>query len=152
MPSQKPLVEQEAAPRSLHVLRGSGAPTATFKHCPGEPGKLQLRHAPVQLLSQHTPSTHWPDSHWLASAQGCPFFILPQVPVVTPLMVCCTHWCPSSQSVSVVQMLSTRVVGAKEGRAVQKSGFPASAMAVARPGRVFDRPEQEEGPHTVFFG
>ena len=104
MPSQTPLVEHDVAPRSLQVLRGSVAPLATFKHCPGELGKLQLRHAPVQLVWQHTPSTHWPDSHSVGSAQICPGFILPQVPVVTPLMVCGTHWCPSSQSVSVVQM------------------------------------------------
>ena len=70
MPSHSPLVEQAAALRSLHVLRGSAAPMAAFKQRPGEPGKLQSRQAPVQLLSQHTPSTHWPDWHRLGSTQG----------------------------------------------------------------------------------
>jgi hypothetical protein len=42
LPSQNPFVEQAVLPRSLQVLRGSGAPLATFKHRPGELGKLQL--------------------------------------------------------------------------------------------------------------
>jgi hypothetical protein len=98
------LVEQELAPRLVQVLRGSGAPAATFRHWPGELGRLQLRQEPVQALSQQTLSTHWLDSQSLAFAQGCPGFFLPQVPEVTPFTVCDTHWCPARQSASPLQL------------------------------------------------
>ena len=58
MPSHLPLVEQEAAPWSLQFLCGSGALAATFRHLPGELGRLQDWQAPAQAFSQQTPSTH----------------------------------------------------------------------------------------------
>ena len=134
------------------MLRGSAAPAAACRHRPGEPGKLQLRHAPVQLFSQHTPSTHRPDTHWLAAAQMWPFCILPQLPVVTPLMVCDTHWNPSAQSWSVVQVLVHAELVQRKG---EQSTSPDSRQ-VPCPSQVrgvfSDRPAHEEGAHTVFAG
>jgi len=150
VPSQKPLVEQEATPRSLQVLRGSGPSTGAFKHRPGEPAVLQLRHAPVQLLSQHTPSTHWPDTHWLAAAQTCPICPWPQVPVVTPLMVCDEHWYPSSQSWSVVQVLMHALLAQRKGLQSRSPDSRQVPLPSQVRGVISDRPAQEEGPHTVF--
>jgi hypothetical protein len=48
-------------------------------HLPSELGSEQLRQAPVQALSQQTPSTHWFDLHSLPFAQGCPFCLSPQL-------------------------------------------------------------------------
>jgi hypothetical protein len=146
------LVEQAAAPRSLQVLRGSAAPMAAFKHRPGELGKLQLLHPPVQLLSQHTPSTHWPDTHWLAAAQTCPFCPWPQVGVVTPLMVCDEHWYPSAQSWSVVQMLVHVLLAQREGLQFTSPDSPHVPRPSQVRGVISDRPAQEDGPHTVFSG
>jgi hypothetical protein len=103
LPSQTPLVWQDSLPLSVHVSLGSGAPLATFTHWPGDPGRPQLRQGPAQLFSQQTPSTHWVESHSVASAQGCPFFFLPHIPVLKPLTTVATHVCPSSQSASVRQ-------------------------------------------------
>jgi len=58
-PSHFPLVAHEAAPWSAHIWRGSGEPTATSVHLPMLLLRLQLRQAPVQALSQQTPSTQW---------------------------------------------------------------------------------------------
>ena len=64
-------------------------------HLPRELGKEQLRQAPVQALSQQTPSTHWFDLHSLALPQGCPFCLRPQLRL--------TQAKPVSQSASVLQ-------------------------------------------------
>jgi len=100
LPSHAPLVPQEEAPLSLQVRRGSWEPLATSRHWPGEPGKSQLRQGPLQLLSQHTPSTHCVESHSPESAQGCPFCFLPQEsrPVAS-----FAHAMPGAQSASVAQ-------------------------------------------------
>ena len=152
MPSHKPLVEQAVAPRSWQVSRGSGAPLAAFRHWPGEPGRLQLRQAPVQLFSQHTPSTHWPDSHWLESGHDCPFFRLPHTPVMPPSVVCCTHWWPAWQSLSLVQFFTQELLVQRKGE--QSTSWESRQVPLPSQVRgVFsNRPEQEDGPHTVFCG
>ena len=149
MPSHTPLVEQEATPRSLQVLRGSGAPPATFKHRPGEPGRLQLRHEPLQLLSQQTPSTHWPEAHSLEAEQGCPIPRGPHSPVVTPFTVCCTHWFPGRQSVSALQFLTQALLVHWKGVqstswASRQAPWPSQARWAFSTG-----PEHEDWPHTV---
>ena len=100
-PSHKPSVPHDSLPRSLQPLRGSAAPAATLKHRPGEPGRLQLRQAPLHALSQQTPSTHCLDSQSLASLQDTPGFFCPHVPVVVPFCALATHWWPDSQSASL---------------------------------------------------
>jgi hypothetical protein len=80
----------------LHVARGSAFPAPTIVHFPGDDASAQLRHAPVQALSQHTPSTHCPDLHSLALPQLCPICLGPQVPF--------TQAMPTSQSASVWQL------------------------------------------------
>jgi hypothetical protein len=69
VPSQRPLFPQDAAPWSLHMLRGSGLPAAVVVQRPSAEGRAQLRQGPVQALSQQTPSTHWLDRHSLARVQ-----------------------------------------------------------------------------------
>ncbi len=96
-PSHLPFVPQPAAPESLQVVRGSALPTATRVHLPCDPGSPQLRQAPVQALSQQTPSTHWPDLHSLPALQTWPFCLGPQL-WLTQLM-------PVSQSLSALQTL-----------------------------------------------
>src|SRR5664279_1315493 len=91
-PSHKPSVPQDSLPRSLQPFRGSAALAATFTHWPGEPGRLQLRQAPLHELSQQTPPTHWLDSHWLGSVHDAPGFTFTHRPVVVLLTVVGTHW------------------------------------------------------------
>jgi hypothetical protein len=152
LPSHNPLVEQAVLPKSWQVFRGSGAPLATFKHRPGELGKLQLWQVPAQLFSQHTPSTHWPETHSLALAQSCPFCFLPQEPVVTPFTVCSTHWFPGAQSESSVQICVHATPVQRKGE--QSTSWDARQVPLPSQVRgVFSiRPEQEDGSHTVSFG
>jgi hypothetical protein len=98
-------VAQDAVPASVQVLRGSGAPAATFTHRPSDPVTPQLRHGPAQADSQHTPSTHWPELQSAAAPQVCPFDFRPlQVPVDTPFTVASTHGWPVRQSASDAQV------------------------------------------------
>jgi len=152
LPSHTPLVEQAATPRSLQVLRGSGAPLATFKHCPGELARLQLRQGPVQLFSQQTPSTHWPESHSLEAEQGCPIPRGPHSPVVTPFMVWVTHWFPGRQSVSLVQILIQAPLVHWKGLHSRTPEFWQLPLPSQVRWVFSTEPAQEEGPHTVFSG
>jgi hypothetical protein len=72
-------------------------PAATSVQWPGELVRLQLRQAPVQALSQHTPSTHWFEAHSLEAAQMCPRGLGPQLPLVQAA--------GGSQSASTLQVL-----------------------------------------------
>jgi hypothetical protein len=47
-------------------------PAVTGEQVPTLPGTLQESQAPVQAVSQHTPSTHWPVPHWLFAEQVMP--------------------------------------------------------------------------------
>ena len=100
-PSHSPSVPHDSLPRSLQPFRGSAAPAATLKHRPGEPGKLQLRQAPLHALSQQTPSMHWLDSQSLGSVHATPGFLFPHVPVVVLFCEVATHLWPDSQSASL---------------------------------------------------
>ena len=152
MPSHTPLVEQELAPRLVQVLRGSGAPAATFRHWPGEPGRLQARQGPAQGLSQQTLSTHWLDSQSLAFAQGCPGLLFPQLPVVTPLLVCSTHWYPGAHSPSVLQIVPQAPLVQRLGKQSTSWGSRQVPLPSHVRGVFWTRPEQEDGPQTVFSG
>lgn len=90
-----PLFWQPAAPSSVQVARGSALPAETIVHLPSDPTSAQLRHPPVQALSQQILSTHSPDLHSLACAHGCPFCFGPQL--------CLTQLIPGAQSLSVEQ-------------------------------------------------
>jgi hypothetical protein len=76
---------------------GSSPPAGTGVHVPSDDGNLQLRHAPVHALSQHTPSAQKLLRHSLAAPHGNPPGFLPQLPA--------THALPATQSASVVQRL-----------------------------------------------
>lgn len=125
---------------------------ATFKQRPGELARLQLRQGPAQALSQQTLSTHWPDSHSVAPVQGCPGFFLPQVPLVTPLMVCDTHWCPASQSASLTQFWLHALLVQRKGEQSTSWGSRQAPWPSHVRGVFSTSPEQEDGPHTVFSG
>src|SRR6185437_5296327 len=70
-------------------------PPGLFLHMPGDEASAQLRQAPVQALSQQTPSTQNPERHSPAAAQVWPFSLGPQLPF--------TQARPVSQSAFVVQ-------------------------------------------------
>jgi len=74
-----PVWPQLVAPASLHTARVSAFPVPTIVHLPRDDGSAQLRQAPVQALSQQTPSTHCPDLHSAALPQLWPFCLGPQV-------------------------------------------------------------------------
>jgi hypothetical protein len=97
LPSHLPLVPQFCALLSLQTARTSGLPAAIAMQWPGDEGSAQLRQAPVQALSQQTPSTHWLEAHSLAAVQVWPFCLGPQV-LFTQAM-------PVSQSRSVWQVV-----------------------------------------------
>ena len=69
-PSHLPFVEQAAAVMSWHTPRGSTLPAAIEVHLPGVDGSEQLRQAPVQAVSQQTPSTQWVERHSVPVEQG----------------------------------------------------------------------------------
>jgi hypothetical protein len=92
-PSQRPLVPQEAGVWAVQTPRGSALPGAMGMHRPGALGSPQLRHAPVQALSQQTPSTQWLLAHSLAVLQTLPSLRGPQFLL--------THATPGAQSASL---------------------------------------------------
>ena len=78
-PSHLPFVLQLAAPMSLQVIRVSALPADTMVHLPCEPGRPQLRQAPVQELSQQYPSTQLPDLHSVPALHTWPSCLGPQL-------------------------------------------------------------------------
>lgn len=124
-----------------------------FVHLPGEPGTLQLRHAPSQALWQQTPSTQKPDSHWLASVQEAPGFTFPHRPVVVLFTVVATHWCPAWQSLSLRQELLQAPLAHKKGAqsttwASRQVPCPSQTRAVFS----VTLDAQVAAPHGVFSG
>jgi hypothetical protein len=146
------LVEQEVAPRSLQVLRGSGAALATFRQCPGELARLQLRQGPVQALSQQTLSTHCPEMHSPESEQGCPFCFWPQTSVVAPLRVCGWHWFSGAQSWLPVQFSKHAPLEQRKGKQSTSCGSRQLPSPSQVRGVFSTKPEQTDGPHTVSCG
>jgi hypothetical protein len=59
-PSQRPFVEQALFPLSMQTPRGSGVAAGMGEQRPIAEGSAQLRQAPPQGPSQHTPSTQKP--------------------------------------------------------------------------------------------
>src|SRR5262245_8625016 len=78
-PSQRPSFPHDVAPWSVQTLRSSTAPAASNVHLPFVAVSEQLRHAPVQAVSQHTPSTQNPDLQSAATLQTPPFCFGPHV-------------------------------------------------------------------------
>ena len=69
-PSHLPLVEQAAGVMSWQTPRGSALPAGIAVHLPGADASEQLRQAPVQAMSQQTPSTQWVERHSVPVEQG----------------------------------------------------------------------------------
>jgi hypothetical protein len=146
------LVKQAFTPWSLQILRGSGSRSATFRQRPGEPGRLQLRQAPSQRLSQHTPSTHWPESQSSALVQTWPFLRFPQIPWVTPPTTLDTQAWPGSQTSVPLrsQLVSHAPLEQRKGAQSISSGgrqFPRPSQVL---GVCSKRPEHSDDLQTVF--
>jgi hypothetical protein len=139
-----PVWPQLDAPASLHTARESAFPLPIIVHLPRDDGSAQLRQAPAQALSQHTPSTHCPDLHSLALPQLCPFCLGPQVRF--------TQAMPWSHSSSVLQMMVQAAAVQRKGEQFSSPG----ARHVPRPSQVaavFRRfPEQTGAMHWVSTG
>jgi hypothetical protein len=126
---------------SLHTARGSAVPAGIDVHLPGVEGRLQLRQAPVQAVSQHRPSTQKFDWHSLPAPQGWPLSFGPHAPF--------TQACPTSQSALLVQWLVQAPVTHRNGLQVwmpcgRHVPSPSQVPAVLR--RV---PVHEGGMHWV---
>lgn len=80
MPSQNPVVPQEAAPRSAQRPPGSVPPAATGEQVPGLAASAQDRHVPVQAVAQQTPWAHTVLRHSVPAWQTAPFGLSPQDP------------------------------------------------------------------------
>ena len=96
-PSHFPFVEHMAGVMSMQTPRGSALPAGIDVHLPGDEASEQLRQAPVQAVSQQTPSTQWVERHSVLAPQGAPVGLGPQRPF--------TQAWPESQSMSERQTL-----------------------------------------------
>jgi hypothetical protein len=79
-PSHLPFVPHVVPPMSLHMARGSALPATTGVHLPRVAASAQLRHAPLQSVSQQRPSTQWPLSQTASPVQALPSLIFPHEP------------------------------------------------------------------------
>ena len=84
--SHVPVVPQLVAPMSLHIARGSGAPSSTGQQVPTRPGAAHETQPPSQVTLQQTESAQKPDAHSVPAAHFAPFIFLPQLWL--------SHWCP----------------------------------------------------------
>jgi hypothetical protein len=91
-----PSVAHIAAVRSLQTACGSDPPAAIDVQVPSAPGIAQLRHAPVQVVAQQTPSAQCALMQSASALQDCPGTFRPQVP--TELPVGMVQVCPGAQS------------------------------------------------------
>jgi hypothetical protein len=123
-PSQRPSVPHEVAPWSAHTLRLSTAPLASGVHLPFDDVSAQLRHAPVQAVSQQTPSTQKFDLQSVAFVQAPPFCLGPQLPF--------TQAIPATQSVSAVHFLLHAPATQRNGVHTSTPGGWQVPTAVAR--------------------
>jgi hypothetical protein len=78
-PSQRPFVPHEVAPWSWQTFRLSTLLAGMGVQVPFAEASAQLRHEPVQAVSQQTPSTQLPDAQSVAALQTPPFVSLPQL-------------------------------------------------------------------------
>jgi hypothetical protein len=79
----------------LHVPLGSTLPAGVGVHLPSVDASVQLRQAPVQAVSQHTPSTQCPLMQSAFATHALPSLILPHDVLMQA--------CPGSQSESTMQ-------------------------------------------------
>jgi hypothetical protein len=115
--SHLPSVPQLAAPWSVHVLAGSGAPGGTLVQIPIELDSAQDLQAPVQEVPQHTPCAQLPEAHSVLSEQNAPFVFLP-------------HELPL-QTLPVVQLASV-VQAVKHFEPLQANGAQASVSGTTQ--------------------
>ena len=140
-----------AAVRSLQTPCGSVPPTAIEVHVPSEPGTAQLRQAPVQVVSQQTPSAQCALTQSASAVQDCPFTFCPQVPTVAPVGI--VQLWPGAQSA----WLEQDSVQAPFAQAKFPQPKVLAARQVPRPSQVWvDLPElastQTAGPQAVLAG
>jgi hypothetical protein len=119
LPSQWPLLPQDAAPASLQVFCGSVAPTATLVQVPSEVVSAQDWQAPVQALLQQIPCAQNPLRHWAAVAQEAPWFSRPQVFLVPQLYVD-AHWALVEQTLKHWVPLQAYGMQARESGATHR--------------------------------
>jgi hypothetical protein len=100
-PSHLPSVAHIAAVVSLQTPCGSAPPAAIDVQVPSEPGTAQLRQAPVQVVSQQTPSAQCALTQSASAVQDWPFTFCPQVPTVAPVGI--VQLCPGAHSVWLEQ-------------------------------------------------
>ena len=101
VPSHLPSVAHIAAVRSLQTPCGSAPPAAIEVQVPSTPATAQLRQAPVQVVSQQTPSAQCALMQSASAAQDWPFTFRPQVPTEAPAGM--VQVCPGAQSVWLEQ-------------------------------------------------
>jgi hypothetical protein len=140
-PSHFPFVEQAAAVMSWHTPRGSTLPAAVEVHLPGVDASEQLRQAPVQTVSQQTPSTQWVERHSVPIEHGWPFCFGPHSPL--------TQAWPVSQSASdrqtLLQAPSTHLKGLQFCTPCARQ-VPSPSQV---PGVMRRVPEHDGGMHWV---
>jgi len=100
VPSQRPSVPQLACPLSTQIARGSLPALATLVQRPRLPCSAQLRQAPSQVVSQHTPSTQLPEAHSVPAMHTSPSCLSPLHCLALPPGTA-THGWPAVQSASV---------------------------------------------------
>ncbi len=104
-------------------------PAATIVHLPSEPTSAQLRHPPVQALSQQTLSTHWPDLHSLACAHDCPFCFGPQLWFTQAIPV--AHSLSAEQTVVQAPAFGSHTNGAQSCRpGMRQAPIPSQVAAM----------------------
>jgi hypothetical protein len=140
-----------AAVRSLQTPCGSAPPAAIEVHVPSEPETAQLRQAPVQVVSQQSPSAQCALTQSASAVHVCPFTFCPQVPAEAPVGI--VQLCPGAQSVWLEQYS----VQAPFAQAKFPQLKVLAARQVPRPSQVWvDLPEvastQTAGPQAVLAG
>jgi hypothetical protein len=111
-------------------------------HLPRAFGSPQVWQAPVQALSQQTPSTQNPEPHWPLFWQSCPGPNLPQLPSLQAV--------PGAQSESTVQLwrqLPRAQVDGAQPMATPTMQVPSPSHTLA--GTSWPGPSQAESLHRV---
>ena len=123
-------------------------PAGVLVQVPCVAGKLHASHAPEQLVSQHTPSTHWALRHELAVEQVFPrtFFGTQAEP---------TQYWPATQSVSTTQPpgqefeVPEQTRGAQLGLPLEPAGTLEQVPTLPVRLQASHAPAQVEAQHTA---